>query len=96
MQDSVDSRMQGDVPGPPQQLPPTGLVPAAELPFPGRHFAVFIIFSWNYELFRTSLDTYVAAGWGKRLIIIDNTLRKSIVNDPGEAKLGTPCKGRWA
>ena len=58
-------------------------VPAAELPFPGRHFAIFIIFSWNYELFRTSLDTYLAACWGKRVIILDNSMDRIILNDPG-------------
>ncbi|BDA45278.1 hypothetical protein COCOBI_07-0650 [Coccomyxa sp. Obi] len=55
----------------------------AELPFPRHHFAVFIIFSWNYEMFWASLQTYLAAGWGKRIIIIDNSPNRLIVNDPG-------------
>lgn len=53
------------------------------LPFPDHHFAVFIIFSWNYEIFWTSLQTYLAAGWGKRIIIIDNSPDRLILNDPG-------------
>ena len=60
---------------------------ASAMPFPGRHFAVFIIYSWNFEVFWTSLQTYLAAGWGKRLIIIDNSMNRRIVEDPGEALL---------
>lgn len=56
---------------------------SAELPFPRHHFAVFIIFSWNYEMFRASLQTYLAAGWGKRIIIIDNSPNRLIMDDPG-------------
>ena len=43
--------------------------------------AVFILFSWNYDLFWTSLQTYVAAGWGPRLIIIDNSKNCRVLND---------------
>ena len=53
------------------------------LPFPEHNFVVFIIFSWNYELFWSSLQTYMAAGWGKRVIIIDNSPDRIILNDPG-------------
>ncbi len=55
----------------------------ADLPFPRHHFAVFIIFSWNLEMFWASLQTYLAAGWGKRIIIIDNSPNRVIVNDAG-------------
>ncbi|KAK9901254.1 hypothetical protein WJX75_002645 [Coccomyxa subellipsoidea] len=57
------------------------------LPFPEHNFAVFIIFSWNYELFWSSLQTYMAAGWGKRVIIIDNSPDRIILNDPGVVAL---------
>ena len=43
--------------------------------------AVFILFSWNYDLFWTSLQTYVAAGWGARLVIIDNSKDRKVLND---------------
>ena len=43
--------------------------------------AVFILFSWNYDLFWTSLKTYVAAGWGPHLIIIDNSKGRRILKD---------------
>ena len=49
------------------------------MPFPDRHFAVFIVYSWNFEVFWTSLQTYLAAGWGRRLIIIDNSADRRIV-----------------
>ena len=55
----------------------------AELPFPRHHFAVFIIFSWNLEMFWASLQTYLAAGWGKRIVIIDNSPNRVVVNDAG-------------
>ena len=38
-------------------------------------------FSWNYNLLRTALQAYVAAGWGPRIIIIDNSPDKRILND---------------
>ena len=44
--------------------------------------AVFILFSWNFDLFWTSLQTYVAAGWSPRLIIIDNSKDRKVLNDP--------------
>ena len=56
----------------------------APMPFPDRHFAVFIIFSWNFPLFWTSLQTYMAAGWGRRVIILDNSPDHRILNDPCE------------
>ncbi|KAK9901354.1 hypothetical protein WJX75_008200 [Coccomyxa subellipsoidea] len=61
--------------------------PSSGLLFPDHHFAVFIIFSWNYELFWSSLQTYMAAGWGKRVIIIDNSPDRIILNDPGVVAL---------
>ena len=48
---------------------------------PGLTSAVFILFSWNYDLFFTSLETYVAAGWGPRLIIIDNSKSRRVLSD---------------
>ncbi|CAL8471124.1 g10666 [Coccomyxa elongata] len=57
--------------------------PTPLLPFPNHQFAVFIIFSWNYKLFWSSLQTFVAAGWGKRIIIIDNSPNRLVVNDSG-------------
>ena len=54
----------------------------APMPFPDRHFAVFIIFSWNFPLFWSSLQTYMAAGWGKRVIILDNSADRRILHDP--------------
>lgn len=62
----------------------------AELPFPRHHFAVFIIFSWNYEMFWASLQTYLAAGWGRRIVVIDNSPNRLIVNDPGRCL--SPCR----
>lgn len=38
-------------------------------------------YSWNYNLLRTALQAYVAAGWGPRIIIIDNSPDKRILND---------------
>lgn len=62
---------------------------------PGLTSAVFILFSWNYDLFWTSLQTYVAAGWGPRLIIIDNSKSRRVLNDAKvslHASLGfSPC-----
>lgn len=55
-----------------------------QLPFPEHHFAVFIIYSWNLEMFWSSLQTYMAAGWGKRVIIIDNSPDRHIVHDAGQ------------
>ena len=48
---------------------------------PGLTCAVFILFSWNYDVFWTSLQTYRAAGWGRRIIIIDNSADKRILHD---------------
>ena len=35
----------------------------------------------NYELLRTALQAYVAAGWGPRTIIIDNSPDRRLIND---------------
>jgi len=43
--------------------------------------AVFILFSWNYDLFWTSLQSYVAAGLGRRIIVIDNSHNRRVLND---------------
>lgn len=63
--------------------------PSSELLFPKHNFAVFIVFSWNFELFWVSLQTYMAAGWGKRVIIIDNSPGKLALNDPGMGSQGS-------
>ena len=55
--------------------------------------AVFILFSWNFDLFWTSLQTYVAAGWGPRLIIIDNSKDRKVLSDP---KVCKPASGGHA
>ncbi len=65
----------------------------APMPFPDRHFAVFIIFSWNFPLFWTSLQTYMAAGWGRRVIILDNSVDHRILNDPREFS-PLPCSNQ--
>ena len=44
--------------------------------------AVFILFSWNYDLFWTSLQTYEAAGWTRRIIVIDNSDGRRLLHDP--------------
>ncbi|BDA45364.1 hypothetical protein COCOBI_07-1510 [Coccomyxa sp. Obi] len=44
--------------------------------------AVFILFSWNYDLFWTSLQTYDAAGWTRRIIVIDNSDGHRLLHDP--------------
>ena len=67
----------------PQQSPAVLAAQTEGLPFPDRHFAVFMIYSWNYELFWTSLQTYMAAGWGRRVIVLDNSLYKTVLNDSG-------------
>ena len=50
-------------------------------PYPSRHFAVFIIFSWNYDMFLLSLRSYMAAGWGRRIVIIDNSKDARLTKD---------------
>ncbi|CAL5224061.1 g6686 [Coccomyxa viridis] len=45
------------------------------------HSALFILYSWNYELLRTALQAYVAAGWGPHTIIIDNSSDRRLVDD---------------
>lgn len=44
--------------------------------------ALFILYSWNYDLFWTSLQTYEAAGWTRRIIVIDNSDGHRLVHDP--------------
>lgn len=43
--------------------------------------ALFILYSWNYDLFWSSLQSYKAAGFGRRIIVIDNSYDRRIVND---------------
>ncbi len=44
-------------------------------------YAVFVIYSWNYEVLLTSVEGYQAAGFGDSLIIIDNSPDRRIVGD---------------
>ena len=37
--------------------------------------------SWDYDLFWTSLETYMAVGWGPRLIIIAKSKSRRALND---------------
>lgn len=50
-------------------------------PGPDRRFALFVIYSWNYEVLVTSVRSYVEAGLGAHLIILDNSPDRRIVND---------------
>ena len=49
---------------------------------PGVTCALFILFSWNYDLFLTSLQTYKAAGWARRIIVVDNSEGHRLMHDP--------------
>lgn len=44
-------------------------------------YALFVIYSWNYEVLLTAVEGYQAAGFGKSLIIIDNSPNRDIVGD---------------
>ncbi|CAL8471123.1 g10665 [Coccomyxa elongata] len=44
-------------------------------------YALFVIYSWNYEVLLTAVEGYQAAGFGKSLIIIDNSPDRDIVGD---------------
>ena len=43
--------------------------------------ALILLYQWNYPLFLTSLESYVAGGLGPRIIIIDNSEDGRVVND---------------
>ncbi len=45
-------------------------------------------YSWSYDVFRTSLLSYVAAGLGPYTIVIDNSQDRRIVKDPDVRALG--------
>lgn len=45
---------------------------------------MFIIFSWNFPLFWSSLQSYMAAGWGRRVVVLDNSASKRVLRDPCE------------
>ena len=53
----------------------------ASLPPPGQHFALFVIFSWNYDVLVTAIASYIAAGFGETIIIIDNSPDSQIASD---------------
>ena len=44
-------------------------------------YALFVIYSWNYEVLLTAVEGYQAAGFGNSLIIIDNSPHRDIVGD---------------
>ncbi|KAK9901260.1 hypothetical protein WJX75_002993 [Coccomyxa subellipsoidea] len=48
---------------------------------PRPRYALFVIYSWNYEVLLTSVEGYRAAGFGDSLIIIDNSPDRRIVGD---------------
>ncbi|KAK9815537.1 hypothetical protein WJX72_005354 [[Myrmecia] bisecta] len=58
-----------------------------DLPYPDQHFAVFVVFAWNYDVFLIALRCYVTSGWGQRIIIIDNSKTQQLANDRVVAKL---------
>ena len=64
-----------------QQQPGSRLDTACGLGRPGVTCAAFIMYSWNFDLFWSSLQSYLAAGLGPKLIIIDNSAGRRIVND---------------
>ena len=45
---------------------------------------MFIIYSWNFPLFWSALQSYMAAGWGKRVVVLDNSATKRVLRDPCE------------
>ena len=47
-----------------------------------RKHALFVLYSWNYAMFRSSLQSYVAAGLGPHTIVIDNSPDRRIARDP--------------
>ncbi len=66
----------------PGDRPPGRLVTQCSEARPEITCAVFILFSWNYELFLTSLQTYEAAGYARRIIVVDNSDSHRLVHDP--------------
>ena len=50
-------------------------------------YALFVIYAWNYEVLLTVIRSYVAAGFGKNLIILDNTSNSTLLGDPVIAEL---------
>ena len=44
--------------------------------------ALFILHTWNFDMFWSSLHSYVAAGLGPRTIVIDNSASREALNDP--------------
>lgn len=77
--DDEGTGMQQQQPQP--QQPGSRLDTACSLGRPGVTCAAFIMYSWNFDLFWTSLQSYLAAGLGPRLIVIDNSAGRRIVND---------------
>jgi hypothetical protein len=39
------------------------------------------VYTWNYDVLLTALESYVAAGFGKNIIVIDNSSDRRIVGD---------------
>ena len=53
----------------------------ASMPFPEQHFALFVIYAWNREVLLSSLRSYAAAGFGRRIVVIDNSPSRNLTAD---------------
>ena len=60
---------------------------------PGMTSALILLYSWNPQLFATSLGSYVAGGLGPRIIIVDNSEDGRIYNDMRVSTPSTFCFG---
>jgi hypothetical protein len=50
-------------------------------------YALFVIYSWNYEVLLTALQSYAAAGLRQATIVVDNSADRRIVGDAAVAEL---------
>lgn len=52
----------------------------ADAPALGKlRFALFVIYSWNFEVLLTALESYAAAGFGRHIVVIDNSSDRRVV-----------------
>lgn len=49
---------------------------------PGATCALFIMHTWSFDVFFTSLQTYVAAGLGPHTVVIDNSESREALYNP--------------